>query len=118
MSARTHTVKWISQNEINDIFAATNVVTSIVDYLTYPRTMGMTAADLLEDYELATPDLSMTAVAERMAFSILDENLMNKRKLYYYLVICPLGFISSVRYSARINQYIRHWFLGGVGPFA
>jgi hypothetical protein len=74
MSARTHTVKWIRQSEINDIFEVVKVATGEVEYLTYPRTMAMTEADLLEDYEIVAEPLTMIQIAERMAFSILDGN--------------------------------------------
>lgn len=44
-------VKKIRQNEVNDIFEVTNLVTGESQYESFPRTMELSAEDVLAYYE-------------------------------------------------------------------
>lgn len=44
-------VRWIRQNEINDVFECINKETGETDYLSYPRSMDMSADEILEDLD-------------------------------------------------------------------
>lgn len=44
-------VEKIRQNEVNDIFMITNLETGEIEYESFPRTMELTAEDVLGYYE-------------------------------------------------------------------